>query len=169
MTSIPWAESDFWISYTAPMAVGPTLFAVIFTAISCGYGHLMPRKLDENAIQWLGVLIGSLIFTLLTAHVTLLGVIPGLVFLWSVIRMIGENFRKGVHPPAVVGGGIKLIQCYVAVGAGLLLSTGTVGGAQVGSGVIKKFKPTTLKLIFGLYFLYVSVKFITSYFGIMNF
>jgi hypothetical protein len=31
----------------------------------------------------------------------------------------------------------------------------------------KRFKPATLKLIFGLYFLDVAVKFITGYFGIM--
>jgi uncharacterized membrane protein YfcA len=41
-----------------------------------------------------------------------------------------------------------------------------VVGAQIGAAVIKRFKPKTLKLIFGLYFLYVAVKFIASYFGV---
>jgi len=70
-------------------------------------------------------------------------------------------------PLAVVGGGIKLAQGFVDLGAGLILAAGTVIGAQVGAAIIKRFKPTTLKLIFGLYFLYVAVKFITAYFGIM--
>ncbi len=176
------------------------------------------------------MLIGSWLFTLLTRHVTLLGLILGLAFLWPAIRMIWEGLRKGGHPAAegntiprhvvgwavfgfligiftgivglgggyalvpgliylfgapvyvtmgtslatmiplaVVGGGIKLIQGYVAIGAGLLLAAGTVVGAQIGAAVIKKFKPATLKLIFGIYFLYVAVKFILAYAGVQIF
>jgi uncharacterized membrane protein YfcA len=49
----------------------------------------------------------------------------------------------------------------------LLLGTGAIIGAQLGATIIKLFKTNTLKLIFGVYFLYVSMKFITGYFGIM--
>ncbi len=224
----------FWMSYPAPIAVGTTLFAVIFTAISGGYGHLVRRNLDVRAVVWLGgagilgVILGSWLFTLLAAQAKLLGLILGLIFLWPAIRMIWEGIvqrgmpqREGntipgpvwgwavfgfivgiatgvaglgggyalvpgliylfsapvyitmgsslatMIPLAVVGGGIKLVQGFVDVGAGLLLALGTVVGAQVGAAVIKRFKPATLKLIFGLYFLYVAVKFITAYFGIM--
>ncbi len=226
----------FWMNYPTPVAVGTTLFAVIFTAISGGYGHLVRRNLDVSATLWLGgagilgVLIGSWLFTLLTRQVTLLGLILGLAFLWPAVRMIWEGLRKGGHPAAegntiprhvagwavfgfligiftgivglgggyalvpgliylfgapvyvtmgtslatmiplaMVGGGIKLIQGYVAIGAGLLLAAGTVVGAQIGAAVIKKFKPATLKLIFGVYFLYVAVKFILAYAGIQIF
>lgn len=69
-------------------------------------------------------------------------------------------------PLALVGGGIKLAQGFVDLGAGLLLAAGAVIGAQVGAALIKRFKPTTLKLIFGLYFLYVAVKFVAAWFGI---
>jgi len=224
----------FWMGYPAPVAVGTTLFAVIFTAISGGYGHLVRRNLDVRAVFWLGgvgilgVILGSWLFTLLTAQVKLLGLILGLLFLWPAIRMVWEGlvqqamparpggaipgpawgfalfgFVVGIAtgvaglgggyalvpgliylfgapvyvtmgsslatmiPLAVVGGGIKLAQGFVALGAGLLLAAGTVIGAQVGAAVIKRFRPATLKLIFGLYFLYVSLKFITGYFGIM--
>lgn len=224
----------FWLGYPAPIAVGTTLFAVIFTAVSGGYGHLMRRNLDVRATFWLGisgilgVVLGSWLFTLLTGHVSLLGLILGLAFLWPAIRMSWEGFGLGsphkkegnfipehkagfvafgfiiglltgivglgggyalvpgliylfgapvyitmgtslatMIPLAVVGGGIKLIQGYVAMGAGLLLAAGTVIGAQIGAGVIKQFRPNTLKLIFGLYFLYVSAKFIAAYFGVM--
>jgi len=224
----------FWMGYPAPVAIGTTLFAVIFTAISGGYGHLIRKNLDVRAtlrlggFGILGVLLGSWLFTLLTNHVKLLGLILGLAFLWPAIRMSWEGLGRGAMPKkegssipehkwgfsifgfiiglltgivglgggyalvpgliylygapvyitmgtslatmiplAVVGSGIKLTQGYVAIGAGLLLAAGTVVGAQVGAAIIKKFKPNTLKLIFGLYFLYVSVKFITSYFGIM--
>ena len=224
----------FWMGYPASIAVGTTLFAVIFTAISGGYGHLVRRNLDVRAVAWLGgvgivgVLLGSWLFTLLTAQAKLLGLILGLLFLWPAIRMIWEGvtqrkmpqregktipgptwgwalfgFVVGVAtgvaglgggyalvpgliylfgapvyvtmgsslatmiPLAVVGGGIKLAQGFVDLGAGFLLAAGTVVGAQVGAAIIKRFRPATLKLIFGLYFLYVAVKFITAYFGIM--
>jgi len=54
----------------------------------------------------------------------------------------------------------------VDLAAGLLLAAVTVIGAQIGAAVIKRIRPATLKLIFGLYFLYVAVKFITAFFGI---
>ena len=224
----------FWMGYPAPIAVGTTLFAVIFTAISGGYGHLVRRNLDVKVVLWLGgsgilgVFLGSWLFTMLAVHSKVLGLILGLIFLWPASRMVWEGvtqrkmpLREGntipgpvwgwavfgfvvgiatgvaglgggyalvpgliylfgapvyitmgsslatMIPLAVVGGGIKLAQGFVDVGAGLLLALGTIVGAQVGSAIIKRFKPATLKLIFGLYFLYVAVKFITSYFGLM--
>lgn len=223
----------FWMGFDAPIAVGTTLFAVIFTAISGAWGHLVKRNLDVRATLWLGgfgilgVILGSWLFTLLVGQTKLLGLILGLIFLWPATRMVWEGItqrkmpqRKGntipgsawgmaifgfivgvatgvaglgggyalvpgmiylfgapvyvtmgtslatMIPLAVVGGGIKLVQGYVNLGAGLLLALGTIGGAQVGARIIKRFKPSTLKLLFGLYFLYVSLKFITGYFGI---
>jgi len=223
----------FWMGYPAPIAVGTTLFAVIFTAISGGYGHLVRHNLDKRAVAWLGgigiigVLIGSWLFTKLSNQSALLGLILGLLFLWPALRMIWEGIRHSglpqkegnkinasatglgifglvvglatgvaglgggyalvpgliylfgapvyitmgtslatMIPLAVVGGGLKLAGGFVDLTAGLLLAAGTVLGAQLGAAVIKRFKPTTLKLIFGLYFLYVSVKFITAFFGI---
>lgn len=223
----------FWLGYPAPIAVGTTLFAVIFTALSGGYGHLVRRNVDLRSFLWLGgsgilgVLLGSWLFTLLSAHAALLGLILGLVFLWPAVRMVyegvvqqtlpqregatiaGSGWGMGVFgfivgiatgvagvgggyalvpgliylfgapvyitmgtslatmiPLAAVGGGIKLAQGFVDLASGLILAAGTIVGAQVGAAVIKRFKPATLKLIFGLYFLYVAVKFITAYFGI---
>jgi len=223
----------FWMGYPAQIAVGTTLFAVIFTAISGGYGHLVRGNLDKRAFLWLGgagilgVLLGSWLFTLLSAHSALFGLILGVIFLWPAIRMVYEGViqqtmpkREGTAitgsgwgmavfgfivgiatglagvgggyalvpgliylfgapvyitmgtslatmiPLAVVGGGIKLAQGFVDLATGLLLAAGTIVGAQVGAAIIKRIKPATLKLIFGLYFLYVAVKFITAFFGI---
>ena len=223
----------FWMGYPASIAVGTTLFAVIFTAISGGYGHLVRKNLDKRAVALLGgigivgVLIGSWMFTKLSNHTALLGLILGLLFLWPALRMIWEGIRHSglpqktgdkingsatglggfgflvglatgvaglgggyalvpgliylfgapvyitmgtslatMIPLALVGGVLKLTGGYVDLAAGLLLAAGTVVGAQIGAAVIKKFKPTTLKLIFGIYFLYVSVKFITTFFGL---
>lgn len=224
----------FWLGYPAALSVGTTLFAVIFTAISGGYGHLVRKNLDVRATcllggsGLLGVVFGSWLFTKLAGHASLLGLILGLAFLWPALRMTREGVGKASPPQkegniipgpatglvafgfiigiltgvvglgggyalvpgllylfgapvyltmgtslatmiplALMGGGIKLFQGYVALGAGLLLAAGTVVGAQVGAAVIKKFRANTLKLIFGVYFLYVSLKFIFAYFGVM--
>jgi hypothetical protein len=224
----------FWLGYPSAVAVGTTLFAVIFTAISGGYAHLVRRNLDTRATLWLGgsgiigVLLGSYLFTLLSSQTRLLGLLLGLAFLWPAIRMIGDGLfirhkkirREGneipgsssglaafgfvigtltglvglgggyalvpgliylfgapvyvtmgtslatMIPLAVVGGSIKLAQGFVAVNSGLILAAGTVIGAQIGASAIKRFKPNTLKLIFGLYFAYVSIRFIAGYFGV---
>jgi len=222
----------FWMGYPAPIAIGTTLFAVIFTALSGGWGHLVKGNLDKKAILWLGgfgiigVLLGSWLFGILTEHIALLSLLLGVAFILPAIRMAYEGLKGGKHihegtsipgsrpgmgvfgfiigiltgivgvgggyalvpgliylfgapvyitmgtslatmiPLAIVGGGIKLAQGFVAIGAGLLLATGTIVGAQVGALSIKRFKPTTLKLIFGIYFLYVALKFILNYFGI---
>lgn len=231
----------FWLGFSAPIAVGTTLFAVIFTAISGGYGHFKQKNLDRRVTLWmggagiLGVLLGSWLFTFLSSQSMLLGCIIGVVFLWPSFRMIWEGiagykkskssanvpippqeqsinghpaklsifgaivgvltgivglgggyalvpgllylFRAPVYitmgtslavmvPMAIVGGVIKLSQGYVFIGAALLLAIGTIIGAQIGAATIKIFKPYTLKLIFGIYFLYVAIKFISNFFGV---
>ena len=226
----------FWLKYSAPLAIGTTLFAVIFTTLSGAYGHLVRKNLDKSAALWiggagtLGVLVGSWIFTILVKYVNLLNLTLGLAFLWPSFRMMVEGagiakpkaavdqsgesitgsrvlmglfgfvigiltgivglgggyalvpgliymFDAPVYvtmgtslaamiPLAIMGGVIKLAQGYVALGAGLLLGAGTIVGAQIGAATIKRFKPNALKLIFGVYFLYVALKFITGYFGI---
>lgn len=226
----------FYLGYPVPIAIGTTLFAVIFTAISGGYGHLIRKNLDTKTTLLLGgfgivgVLIGSYAFNLLSDQTALLGLILGIAFLLPAGRMIvegifqrkkvqhegnsipGSEGKKGFFglvvgvltglvglgggyalvpgliylfnapvyvtmgtslatmiPLAIVGGGIKLAEGYVAIGTGLTLAAGTIVGAQVGAAAIKKFHPATLKLIFGVYFFYISVKFILAYFGIAIF
>lgn len=222
----------FWMGYSAPLAIGTTIFAVIFTAISGGYGHLVRGNLDRRAVLWiggagiLGVILGSWLFTTLVDHIDLLQLILGLAFLLPAIRMIWEGIGRAkprpegnvipgskshwavfgfligiltgivglgggyalvpgliyifgapvyitmgsslavMIPLAAVAGSIKLYQGFVALTTALILGAGTIAGAQLGAAVIKRFKPNTLKLIFGLYFLYVSAKFIGAYFGV---
>lgn len=93
--------------------------------------------------------------------------VPGLIYLFGapVYITMGTSLATMI-PLAVVGGGIKLAQGFVDLATGLLLAAGTIIGAQVDAAIIKRFKPATLKLIFGLYFLYVAAKFITGFFGI---
>jgi len=78
----------FWLRYPVPIAIGTTLFAVIFTTISGAFGHLIRKNLDRSAAFWigglgtLGVIVGSWLFTLLVSTVSVLNFILGVVFLW---------------------------------------------------------------------------------------
>lgn len=131
-------------------------------------GSVSEDKSIPGSRPWMGVF--GFIIGILTGIVGLGGgyaLVPGLIYLFgaSVYITMGTSLASMI-PLAIVGGGIKVVQGYVALGAGLLLAAGTIGGAQIGAAMIKKFKPNVLKLIFGVYFLYVSLRFITGYFGI---
>ncbi|MEM1558696.1 MAG: sulfite exporter TauE/SafE family protein [Candidatus Bathyarchaeia archaeon] len=94
--------------------------------------------------------------------------VPGLIYLFNVpVYVTMGTSLASMIPLAVAGGVVKAAQGYVVLSAGFLLAAGAIVGAQLGAALIKKFKPNTLKLIFGAYFLYVALKFITGYFGIM--
>lgn len=93
--------------------------------------------------------------------------VPGFIFLFGAPVYITMGISLAVMVPmAVVGGSIKLAQGFVYLGAALLLASGTIVGAQVGAATIKKIKPHILKLIFGVYFLYVALKFIGAFVGV---
>lgn len=88
--------------------------------------------------------------------------VPGLIYLLGApVHVTMGTSLATMIPLAVVGGGIKLAQGYLAIVAGLLLASGTVVGAQTSAAIIKSFKAETLRLIFGPYFLYVAAEFIT--------
>jgi hypothetical protein len=127
------------------------------------------ERTDISGPKWGWAVLGFFI-GVLTGLVGLGGgyaLVPGLIYLFGapVYITMGTSLAAMV-PLAVVGGGVKLAQGFVALRSGLLLAAGTVVGAQVGAAVIKRFRSTTLKLVFGLYFLYVSLKFIAGYLGL---
>jgi uncharacterized membrane protein YfcA len=93
--------------------------------------------------------------------------VPGLIYLFSAPVYITMGTSLAVMVPlALVGGFIKVAQGFVSLMAGGILGGGTIIGAQVGAAIIKRLKPHTLKFIFGIYFLYVALKFIMSYCGV---
>ena len=64
------------------------------------------------------------------------------------------------------GGIIKIAQGLCDVPAALAMGIGAIGGAIIGARLVSRIKPATLKTIFGFIFLYISLKYILSYFGI---
>ncbi|MDD4924364.1 MAG: sulfite exporter TauE/SafE family protein [Dehalococcoidales bacterium] len=67
---------------------------------------------------------------------------------------------------ALVGGIIKISQGLCDIPAAIAMGFGAVGGALIGARLVSRFRPATLKTIFGFIFLYISLKYILSYFGI---
>ncbi len=93
--------------------------------------------------------------------------IPGLLYLFGApVALTAGTSLASMLPMAILGGGLKLVAGHVAIGVGLVLAAGSIAGAQVGAATIRRFKPATLKLIFGIYFLYAAIRFISEYFGI---
>ncbi|MEM5782582.1 MAG: sulfite exporter TauE/SafE family protein, partial [Candidatus Aenigmatarchaeota archaeon] len=67
---------------------------------------------------------------------------------------------------ALVGAFIKFFQGVVNIPVAIALGIGALIGAIYGAKLVAKFKPNVLKSLFGLLFLYVSLKYILIYFGI---
>lgn len=149
-------------------------FVFLIPAIKMMYEGMMTNKKRQegNAISGsraemagFGFAVGVL--TGLTGLGGGYALVPGLIYLFNapVYLTMGTSLAV-IMPMSVVGGAIKLAQGFVAIGAGLLLTAGTIIGAQLGAAIIKKFEPAMLKLMFGVYFAYVSIKCILLYFGI---
>lgn len=93
--------------------------------------------------------------------------VPGMIYLFgSSVHLAMGTSLAAMIPLATIGGLIKIYNGVVDLYAAVLLGIGTTIGAQMGARLIKRFKPHVLKLIFGLYFLYVSLKYILMFFGI---
>jgi uncharacterized membrane protein YfcA len=60
---------------------------------------------------------------------------------------------------------LKVSQDYVVLETAVPICLGTLIGSNIGARLNKHFPSTALKLIFGIVFAYVSLKFILSYFG----
>ena len=67
---------------------------------------------------------------------------------------------------ALVGAMFKIYQGVVDIPVAITLGVGALIGAIYGAKLVVKFKSNSLKALFGLLFLYVSLKYILIYFGI---
>lgn len=67
---------------------------------------------------------------------------------------------------ALVGALFKFFQGVVNIPVAIVLGVGALIGAIYGAKLVAKVKPNVLKTLFGLLFLYVSLKYILIYFGI---
>jgi hypothetical protein len=67
---------------------------------------------------------------------------------------------------ALVGSIFKFYQNVVNIPVAVTLGIGALVGAVIGAKLVAKFNPNALKALFGILFLYVSLKYILIFFGI---
>lgn len=93
--------------------------------------------------------------------------VPSFIYLFKapVKLAIGTSMASFVWM-ALVGAAFKFYQNVVNVPVAATLGVGAAIGAIYGAKLVAKFKPAALKFLFGLLFLYVSLKYILIYFGV---
>ncbi|MCK7497474.1 MAG: sulfite exporter TauE/SafE family protein [Comamonadaceae bacterium] len=93
--------------------------------------------------------------------------VPSLIyFLRSPVKLaIGTSMAAFVWM-ALVGSAFKFYQQVVNIPVAVTLGLGAAVGAIFGAKLVAKFNPNVLKALFGLLFLYVSLKYILIFFGV---
>ncbi|MCL7401139.1 MAG: sulfite exporter TauE/SafE family protein [Thaumarchaeota archaeon] len=126
-------------------------------------GNFVPGKALTKALIGFGIGI-------LTGIIGLGGgyaLVPSFIYLLeSPVKIAVGTSLTSFISMAVISGGFKIIQGIVDVVAALSLGAGTAVGAQIGARLVPKVPAWLIKLIFGIVFLYVSLKFILDVFGI---
>jgi uncharacterized membrane protein YfcA len=128
-----------------------------------GEGAYVPGKKRSKGL--LGTVIGFL-----TGIIGLGGgyaLVPSFIYFFKApVKMaIGTSMASFISM-AVVGSAFKIYQGVVDIPAGVAMGAGAAIGAILGAGLVAKVKASTLKALFGILFLYVSLKYILRYFGI---
>lgn len=128
-----------------------------------GEGQEVPGKKGNKGL--LGTIIGFL-----TGIIGLGGgyaLVPSFIYFFKapVKIAIGTSLASFISM-AVVGSAFKIYQGVVNIPAGIIMGSGAAIGAVYGAGLVAKIRASTLKALFGLLFLYVSLKYIFRYFGI---
>jgi uncharacterized membrane protein YfcA len=223
----------FGFDFEPAVAVGTTLVAVVFTAVSGTYQHWKLGHVDWKSVKYIapagiiGVILGSVLFFSIKDYSEVIDLILGVIFIPIAVTMVFEGvFRKGkpeflgnrmggsiavkaglgssvgfltgisglgggfilvpsfiyiLRSPvrvaigtsmasflwfAVVGGVFKIAEGLCDIPAAVAMGLGAAGGAVIGAKLITHIKPSIVKLVFGLIFLYISAKYILNYFGV---
>ncbi|MCS7130426.1 MAG: sulfite exporter TauE/SafE family protein [Archaeoglobaceae archaeon] len=94
---------SFLFGYQLTTAIGTTITAIIFTAISGALGHLKRNNVDFKTAKLVaisgafGAIIGSSAFFYLSKDIWLLSLLLGLAFTYTSLRMIYEGLRREVE------------------------------------------------------------------------
>ena len=139
------------------------LYEGIFSKGQVAQGTEIPGKPLSKTI--LGSVIGTL-----TGIIGLGGgyaLVPSYIYFFKapVKLAIGTSMAAFVWM-ALIGAFFKFFQGVVDIPVAITLGIGALVGAIYGAKLVAKFKPNVLKALFGLLFLYVSLKYILLYFGV---
>jgi len=149
--------------------------AFLYVSIRMVYeGFQRGRRIEKTGNIVPGTTLAKALIGLSIGVLTgIVGLGGGYALVPSFIYLLGSPVKIAVGTSltsfismAAVSGGFKIIQGIVDVVAALSLGAGTAMGAQVGARLVPKVPAWLIKLIFGIVFLYVSLKFILDVFGI---
>jgi uncharacterized membrane protein YfcA len=150
-------------------------FSFLYISLRMIYeGAKRPKmiKEEEKEIPGSGIsksLIGFII-GVITGIVGLGGgyaLVPSFIYLLhsSVKIAVGTSLPSFISM-ATISGIFKWYQGLVDIVAAIVLGIGTIIGAQIGARIVPKVPDWAIKLIFGIVFLYVSLKFVFQGLGI---
>jgi len=150
-------------------------FAFLYISLRMIYEGFLRRKAPEKTGKSIpgGVVKKSLIGFGIGVVTGIVGLGGGYALVPSFIYLLGAPVKIAVGTSlpsfismAVISGGFKIYQGYVDITAALLLGIGTAIGAQVGARLVPKMPTWIIKAVFGLLFLYISLKFVFSAFNV---
>lgn len=150
--------------------------AFLYVSLRMIYEGLVHRKLPERKGSTVpgSSLVKSIIgffIGILTGIIGLGGgyaLVPSFIYLLeSPVKIAVGTSLPSFISMAVISGAFKLYQGLVDVVAAICLGVGTAIGAQVGARLVKIVPSWLIKTVFGLVFLYVSLKFIYTAISIM--
>ena len=132
--------------------------------VSTTYEGKIPGSSTQKGV--LGFLIG-----ILTGIVGLGGgyaLVPSFIYLLrSPVKIAVGTSLASFIAMSVISAGFKIVAGHVDLYAAVLLGLGTALGAQGGAKLVPRTPSWVIKLLFGLIFLYVSLRFILRGFGIL--
>lgn len=150
-------------------------FAFLYVSIRMVYEGFFKRSLKiktGNTIPGSSTVKSLLGFSIgvLTGIIGLGGgyaLVPSFIYILNspVKIAVGTSLASFISM-AVISGGFKLYQGFVDVIAALCLGVGTALGAQIGARLVPKTPSWFIKGLFGIVFLYVSLKFILLPLGV---
>ncbi|AAM01358.1 sulfite exporter TauE/SafE family protein [Methanopyrus kandleri] len=93
--------------------------------------------------------------------------VPSFIYLLDApVHLAVGTSMISMIPMATVSAAYKMAQGLTDLVGGTLLGLGTIAGVKLGAKTTQKIKPWTIKGIFGVVFLYISLKFILQGLGI---
>ncbi len=149
--------------------------AFLYVSVRMIYEGVFLRRIAEK--------VGSVVpGTVLTKTLLgfFIGILTGIIGLGggyalvpSFIYLLGSPVKIAVGTSltsfismAAISGGFKIYQGVVDVAAALSLGAGTAVGAQIGAKLVPRVPAWLIRTIFGMVFLYISLKFILEIFGV---
>jgi len=129
----------FIFGYPLSFAIGISITAVVFTAISGSFGHLRLGNVDLSTAKVvstfgaLGAIVGSALFSLLAEKVFILEILMGFLFLYTSLKMVREGLKKEERAEGKKSmiSGFWISKAFLGFSAGILAGLLGIGGGFI--------------------------------------